>query len=83
MKVSGKLDEILEELLIKELDWLKDEFEFLFKSKKKIYTEKDRKIANDILDYFLENTYIGDNIILLNLMNERVENIEKTYANFL
>ncbi|MFX0030961.1 MAG: hypothetical protein ACFE8B_17235 [Candidatus Hermodarchaeota archaeon] len=83
MKVSSKLDEILEEILITELEWLKDEFEFLFKSKKNNFTEKDRKIANDILDYFLENTYTGDNIILLNLMNEKLENIERVYSKFL
>jgi hypothetical protein len=81
MKVSSKLDEILEDNLIKELEWLKTEFEFLFKSKKKKYTEKDQKIANAILDYFLENTYVGDNIILLHLLSERVENIENSYMN--
>ncbi|MHA2282404.1 MAG: hypothetical protein ACXAC5_16295 [Promethearchaeota archaeon] len=81
MKVNSKLDEILEDNLIRELEWLKTELELLFKSKKNKYTEKDQKIANAILDYFLENTYVGDNIILLNLLSERVENIENSYMN--
>jgi hypothetical protein len=81
MRVSSKLDEILEENLVKDLEWLKDEIEILFKYKKNKYTEKDQKIANAILDYFLENTYVGDNLILINLMNEQIENIEHRYVN--
>ena len=81
MKVNIKYHEILEEFLEKELDWLKEEFEILFKSKMKNYTQNDKKIANDILDYILENTYVYDNIILINLLNEAMENIEKKYVN--
>ena len=80
MRVSSKLDEILEEHLIKDLEWLKDEIEILFKNKKNKYTEKDQKLANDILNYFLENTHVSDNIILINLMNEKIENIEHSYV---
>ncbi|MFX1324245.1 MAG: hypothetical protein ACFE8N_04765, partial [Promethearchaeota archaeon] len=76
-----KVDEILEELLMKDLEWLKMEFEILFKPKKNKYTEKDRKLANEIIDYFIENTYVGDNLILLNLLNENIENLENQYAN--
>ncbi|MFX0167014.1 MAG: hypothetical protein ACFFAG_13285 [Promethearchaeota archaeon] len=81
MRVSSKLDEILEENLMEDLEWLKMEFEILFKSKKNKYSKKDQKTANDIINYFLENTYIGDNIILLNLLNEKIENIENLYNN--
>ena len=81
MKVSVKYHEILEEFLEKELDWLKEEFEVLFQSKIKNYSEKDKKMANDILDYILENTYVHDSIILMNLLNETLENIEKQYIN--
>jgi hypothetical protein len=81
MKVSVRYHEILEEFLEKELDWLKEEFEVLFQSKIKNYTEKDKKLANNILDYILENTYVYDNIILINLLNEALENIEKKYIN--
>jgi len=79
MKVSIKYHEILEEFLEKELDWLKEEFEILFKSKMENYTKNDKKLANDILDYVLENTYVNDNIILINLLNEALESIEKKY----
>ncbi len=81
MKVNIKYHEIVEEFLEKELDWLKEEFEILFKSKMENFTKKDQKIANDILDYILENNYVYDNIILMNLLNEALENIEKKYAN--
>jgi len=83
MKVNIKIDDILEVLLIKELEWLKEEFEILFKSRNGKYTERDQKIANHILDYFLENTYVGDNLILHNLLYQRVENIENRYINLL
>jgi hypothetical protein len=79
MKVSIRYHEILEESLKKELDWLKNEFEILFKSKIENCSKKDRKIANDILDYVLENTHAYDNVILYNLLFDALENIEKTY----
>ncbi len=81
MKVSIKYHEILSEFLEKELDWLKEEFEILFKSKMENYTKNDKKLANNILDYILENTYVYDNIILINLLNEALESIEKKYIN--
>ena len=56
MKVSVKYYEILEENLREELEWLKEEFNILFKSKMEKYTNKDKRIANDILDYIIENT---------------------------
>ncbi len=81
MKVSIRYHEILEEFLEKELDWLKEEFEILFNSKMENYTKNDKKLANDILDYILENTYVYDNIKLINLLNEALESIEKKYIN--
>ena len=81
MKVSIRYHEILEESLKKELEWLKGEFEILFNSKTENYTKKDRKVANDILDYVLENTHAYDNIILYNLLFDALENIEKLYPN--
>ncbi len=79
MKVSIKYHEVMEELLRKELEWLREEFEILFKSKTEGYSEKDKKIANDILDYILENNYLYDNIRLLNLLNEVIKNIENKF----
>lgn len=81
MKVSGKYQELLEEILKNELEWLKEEFKILFESKMEKYTENDRKIANDILDYILENTYVADNIFSLSLLNDAIDNIEKKYIN--
>lgn len=80
MKVNIRYHEILEEFLEKEMDWLKEEFVILFKSKKESLTKKDKRLANDILDYILENTYVYDNIILINLLNEALEQIEKEYV---
>jgi len=81
MKVSIRYHEILEDFLEKEMDWLKEEFVILFKSRMDKLTKKDKKLANDILDYILENTYVYDNIILINLLNETLEKIEKEYMN--
>ncbi|MFX0039473.1 MAG: hypothetical protein ACFFAB_09090 [Candidatus Heimdallarchaeota archaeon] len=81
MKVSVKYHEILEEDLKEELIWLIEEFQILFKSKLEKYSEKDKEIANKILDYMLNNTYAYKSIQLYNLLFNAIENIEKTYPN--
>ena len=69
-------EDIVEENIILELEWLKKEFENLYESKKDNYTKKDNKIANNILDYFFEHTYVNNNINFLNLLDEVVDNIK-------
>jgi hypothetical protein len=79
MKVSVRYNEILEESLREELMWLKEEFNVLFSSRNEEFTEKDKEIANAIMDFVLENTHAYDNIILYNLLFEAIENIEKLF----
>lgn len=79
MEVSINYPQVLEESLRKELVWLIEEFKILFKSRIEIDTKNDKKRANEILDYILENTLVSDNIILYNLFSETMENIEKMY----
>ena len=79
MEVSINYYQVLEESLRKELVWLIEEFRALFKSKVEIDPKKDKKLANEILDYILENTLVSDNIILYNLFTEAMENIERMY----
>jgi hypothetical protein len=80
MSVSLKYHEILEEDLVIELEWLKEEFEILFNSKIEEHTEIDKKIANDILDYILENTDVNGNVGLLDLFDKAIHKIEKQYS---
>jgi len=79
MEVSINYPQVLEESLRKELVWLIEEFKILFKSRIEIDPKNDKKRANEILDYILENTLVSDNIILYNLFSETMENIEKMY----
>ena len=82
MKVSVNYHEILEENLIEEIEWLKEEFIILFKSKVPKYTtERDKNTANNILDYMMDNVYVYDSMILLTLFTEAIENIERMYPN--
>ncbi len=79
MKVSVNYHEILEENLKEELIWLIEEFQILFKSKLENYSEKDKELANQILDYILDNTYAHESIQLYNLLLDAIEDIEKSY----
>ena len=81
MKENLKYHEILEEDLVLELEWLKEEFEILFESKIEKNAKINKKLANDILDYILENTDVYGNIELLNLLDKAIEFTEKMYPN--
>jgi len=79
MKVSVNYHEVLEESLIEELEWLKEEFLILFKPKMPKYTERDKMTANGILDYIMDNVYVYDSMILLTIFTEAIENIERMF----
>ncbi|MFX1456164.1 MAG: hypothetical protein ACFFDB_12390 [Promethearchaeota archaeon] len=79
INVNLNYHEILEEDLIIDMEWLKEEYELLFNSKKKKFTQADKNIANDLLNYILENTDVQDSYTLLNIMEETTSDIEKTY----
>ena len=83
MRVNLNYYEILEETLKEKMEWLKEEFEIMFAPKTGKFTIKDKEMANDIIDYVLEHNNVYDIIILLNLLNETVEKIEKKYPNLL
>ena len=69
----------LEEDLVIEMEWLKEEFEILFKSKLGKFSQMDKKIANGLLNYILENTDVYENFLLLNKLEDVTKNIEKAY----
>ena len=79
MNVSLKYHEIFEEDVVVEMEWIKEEFEILFKSKVENYSQMDKKIANDLLNYIIENTDVHENITLNNIFGETTNNIEKAY----
>ncbi|MFW9897049.1 MAG: hypothetical protein ACFFD7_14685 [Candidatus Thorarchaeota archaeon] len=79
INVNLNYHEILEEDLIIDMEWLKEEYELLFNSKKEKFTKADKNIANDLLNYILENTDVQDSYTLLNIMEETTSDIEKTY----
>jgi len=81
MEIHLRYYEILEEDLVMELEWLKEEFEVLFDSKIENLSEMDKKIASDFLIYILENTDVHDNFLLLNVLEEATNIIEKSYPN--
>ncbi|MFW9874033.1 MAG: hypothetical protein ACFFG0_13075 [Candidatus Thorarchaeota archaeon] len=83
MEVSLIFPEVLEEDLIMDLEWLREEFEILFDSKIREHTEMDKRIANDILDYAYENTDANGNIKLMALLDEALGKIERRYSKLL
>jgi len=83
MMSISKINEIVEENLVIDLEWLIDEFKILFNSKMDNHTEIDKKIANDILDYFLEIIDVADKVMLLRLLDKVIENVEKKYSKLL
>jgi len=79
MKVSVKYHEIMEENLKKELIWLIEEFQILFKPKSGNYSEIDKNTANKILDHIMDNTPAYDSLKLYNMLFDTMDDIESMY----
>ena len=75
----GDFDNMIETNVIQELEWLREEFDFLFRFKKNNFTEKDRELSNKILETIIDK-YSGtldDKIV--DLLSKSIELIEDNY----
>ncbi|MFX0080994.1 MAG: hypothetical protein ACFE94_04500 [Candidatus Hodarchaeota archaeon] len=84
MNLSGDYEKILEDNLKDELEWLEQEFEFLFRQKKlkRCYTKDDISIGNQILDNVIDNIKTNKSEELLNLLAITLNKIEQNYPEF-
>jgi len=82
INVSGDYEKILEDNLRSELDWLEEEFSFLFKSKKEKYTQHEINMGSMILDKVIDNIKTNHSEELLNLLAVTLNKIEHTYPQF-
>ncbi len=79
MTVMGDFEDILEINVIHELEWLREEFDFLFRFKKNRLSQEDIEIANQII-YSVIDKYSGsidDKIV--DLLSKSIEEIEECY----
>jgi len=82
MFVHGDFEDILESYLEEKLNWLREEFDFLFKFKKNNYTDKDIQIANKIIDSIIKSVDLSDNNRILDLLSDNLEVIAREYPEF-
>ena len=79
MFLYGDYNDILEDSLIQKLNWLKEEFYYLFKFRQHKYNQKDKELAHQIIENFIESVNPSDCKGINDLLLETVEAIEKKY----
>ena len=75
-------ERILQDNLKSELEWLEEEFEYLFKGKKEKYSQEDISLGNQILDNVIDAIKTNDNEDLLNLLAITLNKIEHDLPEF-
>ena len=84
MSVSVDYEKILEDSLKKELEWLEQEFDMLFRQKKlkQCYTMDDISIGSHILDNVIDSIKVNNSEQVLNLLALTLNKIEHEYPDF-
>jgi len=80
MNIHGDYDAILETCLIGDLEWLEEEFKYLFRKGK--ITQVDKVLAAQIIDNVIESINFAENEKMLNLLSRALENISRAYPEF-
>ncbi|MHA1987491.1 MAG: hypothetical protein ACW98D_12710 [Promethearchaeota archaeon] len=82
INISGDYEKILEDNLKAELDWLEQEFNFLFKFKKAKYTKEELNMGSMIIDKVVDNIKTNHSEQSLNLLAITLNKIEHTFPEF-
>jgi len=79
MFLYGDYNDILEDSLIQKLNWLTEEFYYLFKFRQHKYNQKDKELAHQIIKNFIESVNPSNIKRMNELLLDTVEAIEKKY----
>ena len=79
MKVMGDFEDIIETNVIHELEWLLEEFDFLFRFKKNRLTQEDIETANQIIDCVIDKFSGTPDDKIVDLLSKSIEEIGERY----
>ncbi|MFX0057760.1 MAG: hypothetical protein ACFE85_05335 [Candidatus Hodarchaeota archaeon] len=82
MYVHGDYEEILENCLVENLEWLIEEFNVLFSFKNHKFNQRDIKLANQLIDFCIETVEPSDNKKILNNLSETLKVLARNYPEF-
>ena len=72
--------DLLDDYLFDELEWLTNEFNYLFKEKQSNYNKDDINIANHLIKNISEINYISNNHRAEDLISWTIEKIKIEYS---
>ena len=76
---AGDYENMLKDGLIQKLNWLEEEFSFLFNSKKRNFSQKDRDLANEIIKNMTENINCTEDVRIKELFIDTLNSIKSIY----
>jgi len=76
---AGDYENMLRDSLIQKLNWLEEEFNFLFNSKKRNYSQKDIALANQIIKNITESVNYSESVRMKELLIDTLKSIKSIY----
>ena len=84
MRVMGDhLEHLLEDSIIEEFSWLREEFDFLFRFKRSKFSQQDTNLANKIIDSIISRYSGNIDDKLVDLLSSTIETIVNSYPGLL
>jgi hypothetical protein len=76
---AGDYDDMLRDSLIQKLNWLEEEFSILFSSQKHKYSQKEKDLAQEIIDDISECFDDFEDVRLHDLLIDTINSIRSIY----
>jgi hypothetical protein len=76
---AGDYESTLKDGLVQNLNWLEEEFKFLFGSKKHEYSQKERDLAKHIVKIVSESALCFNNVELKAVLTDALKSIRSIY----
>jgi len=76
---AGDYENMLKDGLIQKLNWLEEEFSFLFNSKKHNCSQKDRDLANQIIKNISDSINSSEDVRLKEALIDTLKSIKDIY----
>jgi len=76
---STDYENTLNDALVQKLNWIEEEFNFQFKSKKTKFSQKDRDLANRIINNITEIVNCSEDIRMKQLLVDTLKSIKNIY----